>query len=56
MAAAINLATIRFCEQGRVPGTISLATISFGGGGAGFVDDFNLDFNQDFRAPEPEGD
>ena len=55
----INLAKIRFCGKGGggggVAGTIHLATISFAGRGqTGEIDDYNLDFNQDFRAPLPE--
>jgi len=51
--AEINLATIRFCESGRVPNRIELATINFAGVVGGAWDDYNLDYNQDFRAPEP---
>ena len=52
-AGIINLASIRFCERGATPGIIRLASINFAGSaGSGF--DYNLDYNQDFRAPVPE--
>lgn len=53
-AGVINLAGIRFCERGATPGIIRLASINFAGSGAGSGFDYNLDFNQDFRAPVPE--
>ena len=53
--AAIILATIHFCGTAyQQPGEINLASIDFGSAVRGNGCDYNIDFNQDFRAPLPE--